>query len=180
MVLREEPSLHSKIPDLKVYLRRPYFDGATVSGVDASFDARSLRYDSKWLSDASGYLREKWCTLHCGLASATAGCNRYNVATWLSTMLYALSADIGIIQALAAFYRSRDFGSIQFPAPSKFNLDRGDTWKETDIRNDLINNAKSYDLSAEVRLPKQGPETNSYHANRIHSLFQHRKTQATN
>jgi hypothetical protein len=61
-----------------------------------------------------------------------------------------------------------------------FNPGEGDTWKDSGIRSVLMSNAKSYDLSSEVMLTKQGSETDSEHIERIHSLFQHRQNQAIN
>jgi hypothetical protein len=97
MMIRHPASLHSKIPNLKSYLLRAYFDKAVVSGVDNSFDPQSLRYDSQWLSEASNHLLKKWCTLHRGLANAATTCNLYDLTTWLCTMAYASSADMAII-----------------------------------------------------------------------------------
>jgi hypothetical protein len=180
LILRDQTPLHYSISDLKDYMLREYFNKAAVFGVKSSFDSHNLRYDSQWLGDSSKHLLEKWCSLHRGLANAARPCNRYDLATWLCTMSYASSADMKVIQALAAFYRVPDFATIQPPAQSVFNLDRGSTWKESAIRSTLLNNAKSYQSSAEARLPKQGSETNSQHASRIHSLFQHRQNQAIN
>jgi hypothetical protein len=180
LILRDSASLHSQISDLKGHLLRAHFNKTTVYGVEKSFDLRSLRYDSQWLDKVSAHLTKRFCTLYHGLANASATCNRYDFATWLCTMSYASSADMQAIQALAAFYRLLDFAAIQPPDPHVFNLGRGDTWKESDIRSTLMNNAKSYDSSAEARLPKKGSETNKQHAKRIYSLFQHRQNQAIN
>ncbi|KAI4667609.1 uncharacterized protein J4E88_010273 [Alternaria novae-zelandiae] len=179
LMLRDQFSLHSPITGFKGRLLQQHFKHATILGVDRSFDSASLRYDSKWLDDASKGVIEQWCTLQPGLAGvSTRSNNRYDVITWLSAMSYAETADMDVIQSFAAFYISQDFSTVQPPAASKFELAKGHVFHETTIENILQNNAKPFEDSREAMSPKSASETEQQHHNRMNSLFRQRKNSA--
>ncbi|KAI4913140.1 hypothetical protein J4E85_010873 [Alternaria conjuncta] len=178
LMLRDRFSLHGPITDLKVRLLQQHFKHATILGVNRSFDPVSLRYDSKWLDDASKAIIEQWCTLQPGLAGvSTSSKNRYDIITWLSTMAYGTS-DMNVIQAFAAFYISQDFSTVQPPAASTFELAKGHVFHQTTIENILHNNAKPFEDSREAMSPKSASETEEQHHNRMNSLFRQRKNSA--
>ncbi|KAJ5059156.1 hypothetical protein J3E72DRAFT_230989 [Bipolaris maydis] len=175
LALRDEAALHSSILDLKGNLVRKHFQGATVEGVDDSFDPGSLGYDSEWLEAPSKHLIASWCTLHRTLPRVG---NRYNLATWLCTMAFAKEADMTTIQALVAFSRLPDMAAVQPPAASRFDLTRGDRYEVTEIRSILVQNSRSFDTSAEATSPRMNNETSEEHEKRIEALFNSRQNEA--
>jgi hypothetical protein len=178
MVLRDQVALHNPIPDLKGGLLRKHFANATISGVDSTFDPRSLQYDSKWLGDASQRIKEHWCTLQQGLGGTATNFNRYEVITWLCTMAYAQTADMDTIQALVAAYRLRELSAVQPPAALDYDLSKGDSFNKTAIRNTVLSNTKAFADSDEAKLPKQESETEQQHHDRMLSTFQEKQTSA--
>ncbi|EUC50241.1 hypothetical protein COCMIDRAFT_82742 [Bipolaris oryzae ATCC 44560] len=175
LALRDEAALYSRILDLKENLVGKHFEGATVQGVDESFDPDSLGYDSEWLEDPSKHFVASWCTLHRTLPEAG---NRYNLTTWLCTMAFAKNADMDTIQALVAFSRLREMATVQPPAASRFDLTRGDKYKTTEIRTILVQNTRSFDTSMEATLPREYHETFEEHERRMKEVFSSRKNNA--
>ncbi|XP_014555371.1 hypothetical protein COCVIDRAFT_27710 [Bipolaris victoriae FI3] len=175
LALRDKAALHSCILDLKENLVRKHFQGATVQGVDDSFDPESLGYDSEWLEDPSKHFVASWCTLHQTLSKAG---NRYSLATWLCTMAFAKNADMDIIQALVAFSRLREMAAVRPPAASRFDLTWGDKYEATKIRSILVQNSRSFDTSAEATLPRKNHESFEEHERRMKAVFDSRKNNA--
>lgn len=171
LVLRNEFSLHKSIPDLKHVLSRLKFTSSTIQGIDRSFSPTSLRYDSKWLSDTMEHLVKMWCSFHRGLSNADSNVNAFDIMIWLSTLAYAESADIDVIQALAAMYRNAGFADIQVPLAMTFKLALGNSWKQSEIRSVIGKGLRDLSCSAEVRLPRQDYETERSHLERTNTLF---------
>jgi hypothetical protein len=178
LVLRDRADLHSLVPNLKSGLLRSHFDRASIDGLQNSFDPTALRFDSEWLDNQSDHLKEMWCTLQQALANPSAGCNRYDMTFFFTCMAFAKSADMDAIQALVAFYRIPDFVAIRAPSAPIFELARGHTWEDHQIRTILHDNAKSFDDSAEARLPKEESEDDEKHNARIQLLFHKQKDNA--
>jgi hypothetical protein len=178
LTMRDGAALSMSIPNLKETILQTHFSEATVKGVDGSFNSSSLCYDSKWLGDISGQLKEMWCSLHRALSTAPTACNKFDIMAWLSTMAYAKSADMRVIQALVAFYKVQEFASLQIPLASEFKLALGSTWKIDEVESIVKCNTTSFDYSAESSLPRQGSETDVQHLSRIQSLFGNRQKAA--
>jgi hypothetical protein len=175
LVARDQPALHSAIPDLKGRLLQTHFKKDSVQGVSRSFDLKSLRFDSEWLGNLSDILKDSWCDIHRYLPVPSASCNKYDIATWLSTMAFAESADMSIIQAFTAFYRLQNMATLKPPPGSAFNLPDGSTFQNQEVEVVVRNACKSFDDSSEAKLPKQGSETNKQHIDRLSALFLNRR-----
>lgn len=178
MVLRNRFSLHNPIPNLKDVLR-VHFSKGTVEGVKHFSAPSSLRYDTKLLGDASTYLKTMWCSLHKALITPSNDVNVFDTMMWLSTMAYAESADMNVVQALAALYADPEYARIDVPAAPTFNLAAGDTWRSDEIQSIVQRQLLPFCVSTESRLPRQGHETEQQHLSRIRSLFQNRQDTAT-
>jgi hypothetical protein len=98
--------------------------------------------------------------------------------TWLSTMAYAESADMVIIQALAALYKDPVFAKIHVPSAPTFKLAAGNAWKLEEVQSIVKRNLLSFDNSAECGLPKLPTETEQQHIRRIEYLFKDHQTTA--
>ncbi|RAQ98973.1 hypothetical protein DDE82_008722 [Stemphylium lycopersici] len=175
LALRDGAPLHSLIRNLQAGLLQRHFGNATVCGPDTNFDPRTLGYDAEWLDDASQHLTTSWCTLNLSLPNAK---DRYNVATWLSTMAFAQNADMDALQTLVAIWRLPELSWIQPPTTPKFHLFRGDKFKSEEIEMIIRSSAKSFDDSAEMRLPKTHDESDTAHESRVESLFNDRQNNA--
>jgi hypothetical protein len=172
LLVREDVALHYKVSNLKDTLLDAHFKNATVKGESTPFNPSTLQFDSKWLTDSSTALRENWCNLHRSLPALSANCNKFDIVAWLSTMAFATSADMAIIQTLAAFYRLQDMATIRPPSAPAFDLAHGDRFRAAEIRTIAQNHSTSFHDSAEMMLPKQHSETTKQHDRRVKALFQ--------
>jgi hypothetical protein len=86
-------------------------------------------------------------------------------------MAYAESADMNVIQVLAALYKDPEYATIHPPSAPVFKLAAGNTWRRTEIQSLIQRNLPSFDDSAESNLPKQYLETEQQHINRIKAVF---------
>lgn len=135
----------------------------------------SLRYDSKWLGDAPTHLRKIWCSLYQVLVTANRAVSAFDVMIWLSTMAYAESADMNVIQVLAALYKDPEYATIHPPSALVFRLAAGNTWRCNEIQSLVQCELSSFDDSAESGIPKQHHETEQQHISRIRSEFDNAK-----
>ncbi|KAL2132090.1 hypothetical protein VTI74DRAFT_4243 [Chaetomium olivicolor] len=143
--------------------------GANFSGqpgVDISFNLEHLR-------PFPTAFKGLWCGLHQWLAEER---NRYKIAFFLSTLLYAEDVSWGTIQALMAIanVRSRFQLLITPPNEASFDLDYKD-WTMRD-RVDNIIKTHLYPLNQclEAHLPKQPSESKRDVAYRRHSTWESR------
>jgi hypothetical protein len=116
-----------------------------------------------------------WCRLHQVLVTATRNVNTFDIMLWLSTMAYAESADMDVIQVLAALYKDSDYATIHPPSVPVFKLAAGNTWRRDEIQSLIEFETSSFDGSAESELPKQYYETEQQHISRIKSEFDNSK-----
>ena len=175
MLVRDHVALHSRIPDLKNALLQTHFKSASIEGVSKTFDFSILRFDSGWLGDFEAILKESWCDLHRYLPVVPASCNKYDIMAWLSTIAYAESADMIVLQAFAAFCRSPVMATMKPPVASAFDMSKGSIWKPNEIKAIVNRACKGFDDSEEAELPKQDSETSEQHIHRISALHRNRQ-----
>jgi hypothetical protein len=175
LIMRDQAALHTSIPDLKDILLRTHFKNAIIDGCSDSYDGSELRFDTSWLRDSTIMVREYWCDLHHALPNLSRSCNKYDIMAWLSTMAFAKSADMNILQAFAAFYRLQTMAVVKPPSAAKFDLSQGSIWVPGEITHIVQSSAKSFEDSDEAKSPKQGSETNKQHISRIKALFHTRR-----
>ncbi|KAF2833124.1 hypothetical protein CC86DRAFT_461565 [Ophiobolus disseminans] len=175
LIIRSQIAPHSRILDFKDRLLQIHFKGACVQGVGHTFESSTLRFDSEWLGDLATITREKWCEFHYHLPALSATSNKYDIVAWLSTMAFAKSTDMQVLQAFALFYRLQTRATVSIPSAPEFDLSNGSVLKINEIEAAIRNACKNYDESDEAELPKQGSETSNQHINRISGLFQSRQ-----
>lgn len=178
LVVRNDFALHMSVPDIKGVLLRTHFSDHIIKGVDASFVYSSLQYDSQWLGDSSSLLRNKWSSLHRALTTAVSGNSVFDIVIWLSTMSFAETADMSVIQVLAALYRSPEYAAIPIPLATAFNLAAGYTWKSNEIEHIIQCALHPFEDSAESNIPRQHLESEQQHVKRIEALFKVRQDTA--
>jgi hypothetical protein len=116
-----------------------------------------------------------WCSLHQVLVVAARNVSAFDIMVWLSTMAYAKSADMNVIQVLAALYKDPEYATIHPPSAPIFKLAAGNTWRRDEILSLIQCETFSFDDSAESKLPKQYYETEQQHISRIKSEFENGK-----
>ncbi|KAH7080409.1 hypothetical protein BKA63DRAFT_464782 [Paraphoma chrysanthemicola] len=171
MVVRDFPALSCAIPNMEGAMLTNHFHGSIITGVKPRIDVSELQYDTKWLQKPSQFLKEHWCTLHRKLYDERDHCNVFDIATWLSTMAYADSADMTAIQVLAAFYMFSNMSGLTPPSPPSFDLSEGEICKAGTIKGYAEKAKKKFNGSSESKMPKQTLETNAQHSTRIRALF---------
>lgn len=177
LILRDRFALHTSIPNFKDVLGA-HFSNNTIKGVGSAFATSGLRYDSKWLGDAPTHLKKMWCSLYHVLATARENVSAFDVMMWLLTMAYAESADMNVIQVLAALYKDPEYVTIYLPSAPIFRLAAGNTWRRDEIENLVQRETSSFDDSAESEIPKHYNETEKQHISRIKSEFNNGKQAA--
>jgi hypothetical protein len=116
-----------------------------------------------------------WCRLHQVLVTATRNLSAFDIMVWLSTMAYAESADMNVIQVLAAVYKDSEYATIHPPSVPVFKLAAGNTWRRDEIQSLIECETSSFDGSIESKLPKHYYETEQQHISRIKSEFDNSK-----
>lgn len=94
-------------------------------------------------------------------------------------MAYAESADMNVIQVLAALYKDPEYVTIHPPSALVFKLAAGNTWRRDEIKTLVQRETFSFDESTESEIPKQYNETEQQHISRIKSEFDNGKNAAT-
>lgn len=178
MIKRGQAALSSSIPDLKGLLLRSHFRSTAIKGLDASFNPQDLRFDTGWLCNSTANITEYWCSVHHALPSMKGSSNKYDIMAWLSTMAFARTADMDVIQGFAAFYLSPAMATVTPPIASSFKLSQGHKWNRQKIETIVRSWAKPYENSAESRLVKHSAETKKQYAQRKLALFGSRRDPA--
>ena len=160
MMFRNQPTLYSSVDanNLEKSFRYEHLHNATVQGANGQLEPLKLRYDALWLAKPSSFLPTMLCNLHLLLTSSPRHFNRFDLMIWLSTAAFAQSADMNVIQALAAFYNCRDLASIEAPTLARFELADGDSPTLSTIQ-DLVREYRPYETCPEYHLPRQFHET---------------------
>ena len=155
MIFRRQATLHSPTQgySLQNSLRTIHLHGATVRGHDADLHPLTLHYNASWLAEPSSFLPDMWCNLHSWLATKPWNYNKFDLMIWLSTAAFAESADMDIIQALAAFYNCSDLAPIRIPSDASFNLAEGNSPSISDIQS-LVQIYRPYEVCPEYDLPQ--------------------------
>ena len=178
LLVRKQGALHSTVSDLKTELLQSHFKKVSIRGASQSLDLFSLRFDVQWLGDISTILKDSWCNIHQHLHASLERCNKYDIATWLSTIGFATSADMCVLQALAAFVRLPATAAVKPPSVPAFDLSAGDRWQAKEIENAVRAAGKVFDDSEEAKLPKHGAETNQEHNDRLTRVYRSRQKTA--
>lgn len=130
LLLREPSASHQRVLNLKKSLIDTHFKDQVVHGVHDPMDPKELCFDAKWLSTLSDFFQRSWCTLYQDLTSTPSSrFNKYDIATWLSTMAYTESAHLDIIQAFAMFHRQMLVSKPAVPPARTFDLVKGAIWE---------------------------------------------------
>ena len=155
IIFRKQATLHSPIHahSLQYSLRTVHLHNATVQGLNTRLNPPTLRYDASWLAKPSSFLPDMWCNLHSLLAKTPCHSNKFDLMIWLSTAAFAESADMDVIQTLAAFYNCCDLASIKIPSDASFNLAEGDSPTVSAIQ-DLVQIHQPYEDCPDYDLPQ--------------------------
>jgi hypothetical protein len=179
MIFRRQATLHSPIQghSLQNSLRTIHLHGATVRGHNADLHPLTLRYNASWLAEPSSFLPDMWCNLHSWLATKPWNYNKFDLMIWLSTAAFAESADMDVIQALAAFYNCGDLASIKIPSDASFNLAEGDSPSVSNIQS-LVQVYRPYEACPEYDLPHLSGEQYWQRDRRTRTLFEKNQSNA--
>jgi hypothetical protein len=152
------------------------FQTMEVKGLDNTFKSTRLRFDTEWLGDSPKLLATIWCNLHKELVKGFNDCSKYDIMLWLSTMAFAESANMQILQALATFCRFPDLASVQIPAITSANLSCGDAWNPSKIRSFTIYSWPKYMYECpEASMRQDETVSRSTHLSRINARFEARQ-----
>jgi hypothetical protein len=179
LILRNQAALHDTTPPkLFEILRQKYFGKGTIGGPRHALPR--LKFDSEWLSDPSPRIPTLWCSLHSSLASSFNTYVKFDVMIWLSTVAFAETADINIIEALAAFYRLRELEAVNVPQINEFELSNGDVPISSQIKRLVQSAGRPFHNCPEATLPKQYFETKTQLQQRRALQFENNRAAAVN
>ncbi|PVH93270.1 hypothetical protein DM02DRAFT_676940 [Periconia macrospinosa] len=181
MVLREEPSLHSKIDTEKLQesLRDHYLKNSEVLGPDKTIKPTTLKYSAKWLSEQSTWLPKLLCRLHASLP-IEGKFNKYNITMWLSSAAFAKTADMNVIQALVSFYKIHPAISVAIPKIEKYDLSKGDSPIRDVLYNCVTTYKRPFDGSPESMLSQRDRESNRQYFQRRMREFEFNQLRVIN
>jgi len=172
LVLREQLFFHSSIDAQRLQgsLRNRYLKDSQILGPGAAIAPTTLTYSAKWLQKPSTWLPELWCRLHASLP-VERKFNKYNIMMWLSSAAFAETADMDVIQALVAFYRTPQMTSVAIPNIAKYDLSKGDSATSNLLHNCTSTHKRQFHGSPESMLPKNNTESNKqYLKRRMHEF----------
>jgi hypothetical protein len=171
MILRDCVALHAPILDLKATLMSIGFSNTVVNGVKKDFEIASLQFDSKWLQTLKSITTEEWCSIHHHLSVSSNILNKYDIMIWLSTMAFAASTNMDIIQALSMIYKMDSMTTASIPSFSKVELISGDKWSESQLISCIGIATRNITLCPEGQLKKEYRESKAEHAQRANAQF---------
>ncbi|KAH4108552.1 hypothetical protein HBI25_111470 [Parastagonospora nodorum] len=171
LITRDQDALHTSIPDLKASLMSGDLKVTAITGVKNNFDSSSLQFDTTWLHKSSEILPRDWCSVYQCLSVSGANLNKYDIMAWLSTMAYAKSADMVVVQALAMVYRCNSLFTAQVPAFSTINPKLGETWKASQLKARIEIMAKDITLCPEQNIERNYKEKKLKHAARARKAW---------
>lgn len=177
LILRDRAALHAPTP-LKLFpnFRQKYFSQGTIYGPGHSFPP--LRLNLEWLRNPLSRLPALWCSLHSSLATCSNSHTKFDVMMWLSTVAFSETADMSIIEALAAFYRLQELKDVDIPEIANFRLSEGDVLLPSHLRSIVQRACRPFHACPEASLPKQNRETENQCRQRRASQFKNRKADA--
>ncbi|KAL1599545.1 hypothetical protein SLS60_007348 [Paraconiothyrium brasiliense] len=158
MLLKEEVALVVGMENLQLSLHSRHLKNSKVQG-PSPLEPESLGFSTEWFNRPACYLPKLWCSLHASLSASPNRFNKFTVIMFLSILAFAESADMDIIQALAAFYREAGVASIAMPGVSEFDLSKGNHPELGGIENIVRGNRRLYDNCPESRLVRRLGET---------------------
>jgi len=180
LIFRRQATLHSPVHarSLQNSLRTIHLHDATVRGHSAVLEPLTLRYNASWLAEPSSFLPDMWCNLHSLLATTPWHYkNKFDLMIWLSTAAFAESADMDVIQALAAFYNCPDLAPVEIPSDASFDLAEGDSPALSTIQN-LVQIYQPYEVCPEYTLPRLPGEQYWQWDRRRRTLFEMHQSNA--
>ena len=172
LTIREEPALHTAMPDLKSYLIANHFAKTDVKGPTKDYEVGLLRYDPVWLDNSSTVLQGNWCNIHASLRKLSDKDmlkNRWKVMMFLSTLAYAARADMTTIQALCAIFRFPELNAAGIPEYNTFDLSEGFEFQAHLIRKHIQLSAKDIVSCPEFRTQRLARETTPQYMKRVNS-----------
>jgi hypothetical protein len=160
MILRNQPALHSSIHanELLDSVRKKHLHNATVHGRNSQLEPDMLRYDARWLEKPASFLPTRWCNLHSLLTTSPQKFNKFDLMIWLSTIAFAESTDLTVVQVLAAFYNCPDLALVQIPTAATFELKEGASPTLAEVE-ELVKICRPFHTCPEASLPKLANES---------------------
>lgn len=139
---------------------------------------KDICYSSQWLGDTDDLLRSFWCQLHHLLVAPSASLNRFQVMLFLSTMGYATTGSLQILQALAAFFRLPNVFTVTIPAQVYYLLSQGRAADRTEIETVVKAATLGFCECPEYSLEQDTDENELDHLERRRNIFQLKQGQA--
>lgn len=106
----------------------------TIQCTNPDFQPTSLQYDAKWLHDLSTVMAENFCSAHRCLSDPATKVSKYDISAWLSTMAYATSANMNVVQALGMMYKSRRKYTMKVPPYPEVHPAWGEVWSAEQLK----------------------------------------------
>jgi hypothetical protein len=178
MILRDDFALHASILDLKATLMSLGFSNTVIKGIKMDFEITSLQFDPKWLQAVEAITTKDWCSLHHHLSASARELNKYDIMMWLSTMAYATSANMDVVQALSIFYRMYGMAKANIPSFSEVRLFLGDSWSESQLIKCIDIATKDISLCPEGLIKRGHGESKAKHAQRTSIPYRNNQSAA--
>ncbi|KAK4551476.1 hypothetical protein LTR86_011153 [Recurvomyces mirabilis] len=143
-----------------------------VKGHRSRLNSEDIQYGPELLTTWQAFVSSNFLGIRSWLSSeANVRQHRYAVLTWLSTMAFSKSADLRILQALAAFMPGRSLSSFVGPDADSFNPPFGIECIERVLRAKVRNHSLGYRQSREHQWNRRRDESKRKYDDRRHSSY---------
>ncbi|KAJ2973916.1 hypothetical protein NQ176_g6330 [Zarea fungicola] len=142
-----------------------------TKGLTGQMLAQEICYDSRWLEDQTDLFRQYWCQLHRFLDGRFTQLNRFRTMLCLSTMGYAKTGCLQLLQVLAAFAKIRNLCKVDVPAGQYFSLHQGRAAVRSDILQIVRLHLKEFFDCPESRISRHSGENEYDFSNRRYNEF---------
>ncbi|KAJ2972741.1 hypothetical protein NQ176_g6980 [Zarea fungicola] len=149
----------------------------TRAGPVGEMKAQDICYNAKWLGDQKSVLRSHWCQMHRLLATLPHQ-RRFRALLCLSTMAYAETGQIQILQILVTLYRNLTVRNTIIPSADCFMVHEGRTAVQSEIQAIAQQHSFGFIQSKEYRWPQKIHEDEDEYYYRRYSAFSINKSDA--
>ena len=173
LVYQGPASVHSKMPsNLSTGLRNLLAKQSGIWGPGHTLPCAELNYDAEFLLDWSQLLSTCWCTLHKTLSQAAPRFDKFRLMMWLSTLAFAKTSDMTILQTIASLFLIPEIARIVPPYVTTFRLPDGDRVDRSNLSQVIRSALRSFEYCPEAKLVIHEGESYDTFKNRRQRQFE--------
>ncbi|KAI8631861.1 hypothetical protein F5Y19DRAFT_492813 [Xylariaceae sp. FL1651] len=160
MVLHEKFQLNATVAnELESAIWSFLLDQEVTLESSPASSVQEFEYNATLLLNSNGYMAEAFVRHHKALSQRQLRPNRFQMMMWLSTLSFAASTDMTVLQVMASFFLCPEMKTIQFPEMDSFNPKWGFKLYKQDVIDTVETSLRPFDQTPEARLPQASNES---------------------